>query len=68
MIEEDGVKAKEKAQKLKEKNKQYSEDIVAQMKWDANRRYEAAADKMPENEKVLNRNILQGKVNVRQIF
>ena len=68
MIEEGTAKAKEKERVVKEKNRQYRQDIVRQMKIDANRRYEAAADKMPESEKVLNRNILAGKVNMRQIF
>ena len=68
VIEEDTAKAKEKERVVKEKNRQYRQDIVRQMKIDANRRYEAAADKMPESEKVLNRNILAGKVNMRQIF
>ena len=68
VIEEDTAKAKEKERVVKEKNRKYRQDIVRQMKIDANRRYEAAADKMPESEKVLNRNILAGKVNMRQIF
>ena len=62
------IKAKEKERMVKEKNGKYRQDIVRQMKIDANRRYEAAADKLPESEKVLNRNILAGKVNMRQIF
>ena len=52
---------------LKEKNRRYTEDIVRQMKSDARKRYEAAADKMPDSEKALNRNVLQGK-GMRQIF
>ncbi|QDZ20519.1 hypothetical protein HOP50_04g30370 [Chloropicon primus] len=66
-IEEDSLKAKDKARRVKEKNLQYSQDIIAQMKRDASKRYEAAADKMPHSEKVLNSNILQGK-GMRQIF
>ena len=67
-IQEDSIKAKEKARITKEKNRQYRQDIIAQMKWDANRRYEAAADQMPESEMVLNRKLLQGKDDMKKIF
>ena len=66
-IERGTAEAKEKERMLKEKNRRYTEDIVRQMKSDARKRYEAAADKMPDSEKALNRNVLQGK-GMRQIF
>ena len=64
-LDEEKRKQKAKDVALKEKNRRYRNDIISQMKKDAEKRYQEAADEMPENEKQLNIRLLQGKTSFK---